>query len=89
MTVDAAATHATEAEYVDGCELLAHLARTIRLLRLTEMRNFNERAQTLAPILEPTTFMRGGSNNLRHQQLLIDAFSEVQRVVERIASESR
>lgn len=74
-----------EQQYIDWFEMLTAGLRTINTVPIASMVDFNERAQTLAPLLEPTAFMRGGGKNLHDQRLILDAALALQRVCEKVA----
>jgi len=67
--------------YPQLIDFLANLVRPFLMLPLQEMAAANEHWQTVAPILEPTAYQRGGANNLRDQRRVIDAAAALQQVL--------
>ena len=62
-----------EAMYAVTLDSLTAVCRALLTLPVEEARQANEHFQAIAPILDPTAFMRGGANNLREQRIILDA----------------
>ena len=60
-------------DYTTGMDTLVAVCRALLLLPIEDMQQANEHFQALAPVLDPTAFMRGGANNLREQRVILDA----------------
>lgn len=71
-------------EYRSHMDLLAAASNILLMLPLVELRDTVEAAETLGPLLEPTAYQRGGSENLRDQRDLLDAAVRLKLVAERI-----
>lgn len=69
------------AQYVDLLDLLKGIARGLSYLPLEQMAAVNEQMQALAPVLEPTAYMRGGAGNLHDQRRVIDGALALQRIL--------
>lgn len=68
-------------DYVEHLESLMTAAALLAVLPLQQMTFANERMQTLAPVLEPTAYQRGGGQRLHEQRRVIDAARALQRVL--------
>lgn len=53
-------------------------------VNVTEMRSICEQHQTLAPLLDPTAYQRGGDLNLRDQAAFLRAFDEFVTALRRL-----
>jgi hypothetical protein len=67
--------------YPNLLDVLVQVCRALLPLPLAQMASVNETMQTLAPIVEPTAYMRGGMENLRDQRRVIDAAANLHRVL--------
>lgn len=74
----------TDAEYRSHMDLVAAAVRMLRILPLQQLRDIVERAETLAPLLEPTAYQRGGADNLLDQRDILDAAIGLVRAAERV-----
>ena len=65
-------------------DIVSSSVRTLGMVPVAEMLDELNRMQTVAPILEPTAYVRGGGDNLRDQEELLRAVLQVQRAMEQI-----
>jgi hypothetical protein len=68
--------------YAECLDALVAVCQPLMLLPIAEMQSANERFQALGPILDPTAYQRGGSQNLHDQRSIIDAALGLQRACE-------
>lgn len=68
-------------EYVANLARLTSFCKLVQALPLDEMQSTNEHLQTIGPILDPTSYVRGGASNLNEQRRIINAARELQKVV--------
>jgi hypothetical protein len=70
--------------YPQLIHMLALMCRPLLTLPLAEMAAVNEEFQTIAPIVEPTAYMRQGAENLHDQRKVIDGALALRRIMESI-----
>lgn len=75
-------TYAAEMNAVMVC------VRVLETTRVAELLDMVQKAETLAPIFEPTAYQRGGHRRLNEQRRLLTACAEVLRVLRQIDKES-
>lgn len=71
----------TQDEYVAALGILTNWAKTVQLFDLARLRDFVSKAETLAPLLEPTAYQRGGADNLRDQRKFLNACATFQAAI--------
>lgn len=81
VTTETHVCPAGPSRYVAKLEALTHVARLMLQTAdgiggLAEMRNTLGQMEALAPVLEPTAYMRGGSMNLADQAAFLAAVDE-------------
>jgi hypothetical protein len=74
----------TAAEYTHGLDVIASAVRILRFAPVDRLLATLGPVEALAPVLEPTAFVRGGGRNLDHQRRLLEAVQGVLAVVEQI-----
>lgn len=72
------------AEYCLALDTVAAAVLILRLASVDRLLADLGAIEALAPVLEPTAYLRGGSRNLDHQRRLLDAVQGVLRVVDDI-----
>jgi hypothetical protein len=78
----------SDAEYRAHMNALAALVRVMRTLPVDALLDIVQRCETVAPLLEPTAYMRGGSRRLDEQRRLLTAARDLVRVAEAIGREN-
>jgi hypothetical protein len=73
----------TGLEYRAHMDLVMAACRLLLEVPIDELLATVERAETLAPIVEPTAFLRGGGENLVAQREVLEAAQRLRRVAER------
>jgi hypothetical protein len=73
----------TDAEYRTYMDLVAAACRMLIMVPIDELLGTVQHAETVAPILEPTAFLRGGGDNLAAQREILQAALRLRRVAER------
>ena len=71
-------------EYRTEMDLVVNFARMIQLLPVDELTQALGKVETLAPIFEPTAYLRGGADNLQDQRALLTAVAAVKQAMDRI-----
>lgn len=72
----------TDEEYKHGMDVLMAAGRMILLVDVGALRDVVAKSETVAPILEPTAYMRGGGQRLAQQREFLDAMAQVRKVCE-------
>lgn len=73
--------------YISGMHTLTVAARLILLVDVDALRKVIAHAQTLAPVIEPTAYARGGGRRLAEQREFLDAVANLREVCERFRPE--
>lgn len=74
----------SDAEYRAGIDLVAAAVRILLLTPVDQMRVALGYAETLAPVLEPTAYQRGGADNLYDQREILEAAAGLVKAARRI-----
>ena len=64
-------------DYTVVMDTLVEVCRALLTLPIEDMQQANEHFQAIAPIVDPTAFMRGGATNLREQRVILDAAAKL------------
>lgn len=71
-------------EYRAGLNMVTGAIRVLRLVPVAQMREQLGLVEAVAPVLDPTAYLRGGANNLRDQAEVLAAVANLLEVVERV-----
>ena len=72
--------------WTDYMDVVSSVVRTVSILPIRDMLDQLGQMETLAPILEPTAYQRGGGDNLRDQRDVLEALRGVQVAVDKITA---
>lgn len=77
----------TDVAFITGMDTLTTAARLILLVDVDALRKVIAHAETLAPVVEPTVYARGGGRRLAEQRDFLDAVANLRAVCERFRPE--
>lgn len=77
-----------ESEYRIHLEQIFNLAYLVQLLKIQDVLQAMTRAETLGPILDPTTYLKAATS-LEWQKRTVEAALQFQQAIEEIASDPR